>query len=373
MASDSAVATAISNESSSSAGPSGESPREVLGGSPGVQPAASAAPASEAPSETEEARPAFISIPPESILNGQKAPFDLYVIVGSKQVRVFKQGEALERDRFDRYLEKGDESLMARVDSIDGFFEAGIIEMLALATDSSNGPAVRARGVVRALEFAGLDLFLFGFSKENLSMKVDRVHQILQVALPLIQDDKTRPLLVAYRQEKMPTSVGTMVGATLVGGALLHKMQSVPAPTFQAFLVATYFRDISLFRNSIIERPAYDQHPEASMRLLSNYPGVTEQFRLVIQQHHESSSGTGFPRGLRGLDIFRMAKIPLAAEKISELLKVRDLSPQDEAAILEDIISERFSRDPGVQPMAPMKELMRECREAIKMKVVKFR
>jgi hypothetical protein len=198
------------------------------------------------------------------------------------------------------------------------------------------GPAVRARGVVRALEFAGLDLFLFGFSKENLAMKVDRVHQILQVALPMIQEDKTRPLLVAYRQEKMPASVGAMVGATLIGGALLHKMQNVPAPTFQAFLVATYFRDISLFRNSIIERPAYDQHPDASMRLLSAYPGVTEQFRLIVQQHHESPSGTGFPRGLRGLDIFRMAKIPLAAEKLSELLKVRDLSPQDEVAILED-------------------------------------
>jgi hypothetical protein len=321
----------------------------------------------------EEARPAFISIPPESILNGQKAPFDLYVIVGSKQVRVFKQGEALERDRFDRYLEKGDEALMARVDSIDGFFETGIIEMLVQAADESNGPAVRARGVVRALEFAGLDLFLFGFTEENFAMKVDRVHQILQIAMPMIQEDKTRPLLVAYRQEKMPAAVGAMVGATLVGGALLHKMQNVPAPTFQAFLVATYFRDISLFRNSIIERPAYDQHPDASMRLLSNYPGVTEQFRLVVQQHHESPSGTGFPRGLRGVDIFRMAKIPLAAEKLSELLKVRDLSPQDEVAILEDIISERFARDSGVQALAPMKELMRECREAIKMKVVKFR
>lgn len=371
MASDSAVASAIINDSSSSDS-SGGSSGEVLVRSLAVPPAA-VEPAPAAAAEAEEARPAFISIPPESILNGQKAPFDLYVIVGSKQVRVFKQGEALERDRFDRYLEKGDESLMARVDSIDGFFEAGIVEMLASAADTSNGPAVRARGVVRALEFAGLDLFLFGFSKENLSMKVDRVHQILQLALPLIQDDKMRPLLVAYRQEKMPTSVGTMVGATLIGGALLHKMQSVPAPTFQAFLVATYFRDISLFKNSIIERPAYDQHPEASMRLLANYPGVTEQFRLVVQQHHESSSGTGFPRGLRGLDIFRMAKIPLAAEKISELLKVRDLALQDEAAILEDIISERFARDPGIQPMAPMKELMRECREAIKMKVVKFR
>ena len=95
--------------------------------------------------ESEEARPTFISIPPESILNGQKAPFDLYVVVGSKQVRVFKYGEALERDRFDRYLEKSDETLMARVDSIDGFFESGIIEMLALAADVSNGPAVRAR------------------------------------------------------------------------------------------------------------------------------------------------------------------------------------------------------------------------------------
>jgi len=367
MAIGSAAANIVTNESSTA----GESSGEVLGGSPAV---AVVAPEVAAPEvAAEEARPAFISIPPESILNGQKAPFDLYVIVGSKQVRVFKQGEALERDRFDRYLEKGDEALMARVDSIDGFFESGIIEMLALAADVSNGPAVRARGVVRALEFAGLDLFLFGFSKENLAMKVDRVHQILQVALPMIQEDKTRPLLVAYRQEKMPASVGAMVGATLIGGALLHKMQNVPAPTFQAFLVATYFRDISLFRNSIIERPVYDQHPEASMRLLSDYPGVTEQFRLVVQQHHESPSGTGFPRGLRGLDIFRMAKIPLAAEKLSELLKVRDLSPQDEVAILEDVISERFARDPGVQPLAPMKEFMRECREAIKMKVVKVR
>jgi hypothetical protein len=340
MASDNAAANDLTIDTGIAGGPSGEVP----GGSLDV--------ASGAP-EVAEARPAFISIPPESILNGQKAPFDLYVIVGSKQVRVFKQSEALERDRFDRYLEKGDEALMARVDSIDGFFEVGIIEMLALAADSSNGPAVRARGVVRALEFAGLDLFLFGFSKENLAMKVDRVHQILQVALPMIQEDKTRPLLVAYRQEKMPASVGTMVGATLIGGALLHKMQSVPAPTFQAFLLATYFRDISLFRNSIVERPAYDQHPGGldapSFELSRGSPSNSAWSFSSITNRRRVRGSRG---ALRGLDIFRMAKIPLAAEKLSELLKVRDLSPQDEAAILEDIISERFARDPGVQPMA---------------------
>lgn len=369
MPSVSAAVTVLSNESSEA----GELPGEAPSGLPAIAADQLPAAGGDESDESVDARPAFISIPPESILNGQKAPFDLYVIVGSKQVRVFKQGEALEPDRFSRYLEKGDEALLARVDSIDGFFEAGIIEMLDLAADSSSGPALRARGVVRALEFAGLDLFLFGFSNENLAMKVDRVSNILQVTLPMIQDDRMRPLLVAYRQEKLPKLVGTMVGATLLGGALLHKMQSVPGPTFQAFLVATYFRDISLFRNSMIEKPSYDQHPEASMRLLSNYPGVTEQFRLVVQQHHESSIGTGFPRGLRGLDIFRMAKIPLAAEKLMELLKIQDLSPQEEAAILEDIISERFAREPGVQPMVPMKDLMRECREAIKMKVVKFR
>ncbi len=322
----------------------------------------------------EEARPQFISIPPETILNGQKAPFDLYVIIGSKQVRVFKQGEALERERFERYLEKGDEALMARVDGIDSFFETGIVDMLSQAANTSLGPAIRARGAVRALEFAGLDLFLFGFDESNLFSKVDRVHQILQVALSLIQDDRARPHLIASRQtEKMPVSVLQMVGTTLVGGALLHKLQSVPVPTFQNFLLATYFRDLSLLKNSIAERPAYDQHPEASMRLLVGYPGITEQFRLVVQQHHESPGGSGFPRGLRGIDIFLLAKLPLAAEKLLELLKVKDLSVADEAGILEDIVHERFSRDPGISPAHAMRELVRETREAIRLKAVRTR
>lgn len=324
--------------------------------------------------ELEEARPQFISIPPETILNGQKAPFDLYVIIGSKQVRVFKQGEPLERERFERYLEKGDEALMARVDGIDSFFETGIVEMLAQAADQSLGPAVRARGAVRALEFAGLDLFLFGFDRDNFFTKVDRVHQILQVTLGLIQEDRTRPYLIASRQtEKMPNSVMQMVGATLIGGALLHKLQSVPIPTFQSFLLATYFRDISLMKNGISDRPSYDMHPEASMRIMEGYPAITEQFRLVVQQHHESPGGSGFPKGLRGLDIFLLAKIPLAAEKLTELLKLSDLSPSDETDILEDIALERFSRDSGISPVHRMRELLREAREAQRMRTVRTR
>lgn len=324
--------------------------------------------------QQEEVRPQFISIPPETILNGQKAPFDLYVIIGSKQVRVFKQGEPLERERFERYLEKGDEALMARVDGIDSFFEIGIVDMLSQAANETLGPAVRARGAVRALEFAGLDLFLFGFDRENFFSKVDRVHQILQVTLGLIQEERTRSHLIASRQtEKMPNSVMQMVGATVIGGALLHKLQSVPVPTFQSFLLATYFRDISLIKNGIADRPSYDQHPEASMRLLEGYPAVTEQFRLVIQQHHESPSGSGFPKGLRGLDIFMLAKIPLAAEKLMELIMLKDLSSSDETAILEDIALERFNRDSGISPVHAMRDLLRQSREAQRMRTVRTR
>jgi hypothetical protein len=263
---------------------------------------------------------------------------------------------------------------MARVDGIDSFFEIGIVDMLSQAANETLGPAVRARGAVRALEFAGLDLFLFGFDRENFFSKVDRVHQILQVTLGLIQEERTRSHLIASRQtEKMPNSVMQMVGATVIGGALLHKLQSVPVPTFQSFLLATYFRDISLIKNGIADRPSYDQHPEASMRLLEGYPAVTEQFRLVIQQHHESPSGSGFPKGLRGLDIFMLAKIPLAAEKLMELIKLKDLSSTDETAILEDIALERFNRDSGISPVHAMRDLLRQSREAQRMRTVRTR
>lgn len=93
-------------------------------------------------------------------------------------------------------------------------------------------------------------------------------------------------------------------------------------PTLAEIQYGAYAHDIGKFfiDPSVLLKPgALDKDEEAVMRLhpvcgdiiISRLPGITRTIRQIVLYHHEHWDGSGYPEGLRGIDI------PLAARIIS--------------------------------------------------------
>ena len=93
-------------------------------------------------------------------------------------------------------------------------------------------------------------------------------------------------------------------------------------PTLAEIEYGAYAHDIGKYfiEPSVLLKPgALDEEEEAVMRLhpacgdiiISRLPGITQTIRQIVLYHHEHWDGSGYPEGLRGIDI------PLAARIIS--------------------------------------------------------
>ena len=61
--------------------------------------------------------------------------------------------------------------------------------------------------------------------------------------------------------------------------------------------------------------------------MLENTPGIPDEVRYIIYQHHERPDGTGYPNGLSGDAIFFPARIVSVADSFSALISNRPFRP----------------------------------------------
>ncbi len=77
------------------------------------------------------------------------------------------------------------------------------------------------------------------------------------------------------------------------------------------------------------------QHPKLGLQMIENTPGISDEVRYIVYQHHEEPSGRGYPNGLHGPVIYYPAKIVALANGFSALISKRPFRP---AYSIEDAI-----------------------------------
>ncbi len=96
-------------------------------------------------------------------------------------------------------------------------------------------------------------------------------------------------------------------------------------------------------------------HPEVGWRLLAEHPlaGLAE---AAVRAHHETPDGSGYPRGLSGLDVpldARIVGICDAFDAMTSTRPYRSGMPLDKAlAIIEENLARQFDRDFGLRFVA---------------------
>ncbi len=121
--------------------------------------------------------------------------------------------------------------------------------------------------------------------------------------------------------------------ATLVRGCRLH---DIGKPE-----VEMRFRDDGSFlSNEAWQR--FAGHPRAGAELLASVPGLSGEV-AIIHHHHEKWDGTGYPDGLRGEEIPRLAQVCSVAESFDAMVTRSTYRPQPMTAAAAAVELERCS------------------------------
>lgn len=110
---------------------------------------------------------------------------------------------------------------------------------------------------------------------------------------------------------------------------------------------------------SILEKPrhlwnseelqSYEQHPILGVEILREMKLISQDVLLIVAQHHETSSGTGYPKKLRDVKISPLAKIVGLADLFSELIfnvnpDSRTYTVDEAIGYIEDILGQPYNR-----------------------------
>lgn len=95
------------------------------------------------------------------------------------------------------------------------------------------------------------------------------------------------------------------------------------------------------------EMEKYRQHPYLGVTILSKMPDIDRQVMKVVYQHHEESSGTGYPKGLEEEATSELAQIVHVAEVYERMINTCDpklaVSPHKALAIMFGKHKKRFN------------------------------
>jgi HD-GYP domain-containing protein (c-di-GMP phosphodiesterase class II) len=87
------------------------------------------------------------------------------------------------------------------------------------------------------------------------------------------------------------------------------------------------------------ERILLQQHPELGVALLTEGPGIDEEVKRIVAEHHERADGSGFPAGQKGDTISQLAKIVGIVDWYDGMVSRRGGRP---AMLLHDAIRQLF-------------------------------
>jgi HD-GYP domain-containing protein (c-di-GMP phosphodiesterase class II) len=290
----------------------------------------------------------FCEITIEIFLNLEgQMPFDVYVQLGpDKFTRVFKRNDLTDRNRIENYLKKGAQQLFIhRKDRRDyiGATEQFIKKLL-------REPPVPMKDAIRAVEeLTEQTLYeIFEdrlFDEESLRWAQETVKSYIQIL-------RENPALLSQflhlaRNETymIRHSIATSVFSLLLGksaennsdrilhiigtGALIHDLGMSQLPQ--------ELNDVDR-KFSGEEWAVVKTHCDLGSKATEDVRGFPHEMKLVVEQHHEFWDGSGYPKGLKGEEIFYPARVVAIADCFSSLTTRRGgrslFSPEDAMALM---------------------------------------
>ena len=304
-------------------------------------------------------QPEMIAIPVKEFISATKLPADIYVrLPAGRFVQIARAGEAVEMDRLLTYESKKVEFLYVRKEDYSKYVDKNITIAGILVNRKELGEGKR-HGLVTAVSQAVLkEMEDLGFTEQtfNHAKAITKTTVELIEAKPALRD-----MFNALNQcsdEALGHSVAVSLVSVMLGQALGWSQQLV----LEKLSLGGLLHDIGMksLPKELNEKPRasmnyqelreYETHCQRGVQILQSVGIVPDDVISIALEHHEESSGQGFPRRVKGVRMHPLAKVVALANHFCELtVKNRNApvvrNPKEAIEFLEKTADHMYASD----------------------------
>ncbi len=260
------------------------------------------------------------SVPIQEFVGRDTIPVDVYILLGGKKyLLVGKNGQPMDRIR--KYMEKGLDRIYMRISDYSYFMHLLITEAASGVSASDATDLTRVVNLQSAMESVYRELAENGLDESV----INHVKMVNHVTLTLVAKNprltdlfarlvKTRPNIAEYSM--MVSVISAMIGVAqewtkpgtiekLALGGFLHEVGRTKLPR--------ELLDKPVSSMTKDELVIYQNHTEIGYQLLLQLKSVPEDVLDIVREHHERADGSGFPRGIKDLQMNPLAKVVAVA------------------------------------------------------------
>ena len=300
----------------------------------------------------------FKPVPIDEVLAHPKIEVDTYLKLGeSKFIVIAKAGSTNAHEQISKYKSKSVQYLWVRQDDFATLIRQ-TISVAGMVVSQDVDASSKLTVVLQAADAVYKELSTLGFN----DIVYSHARMVSEATMTLVHTNpQIASIIEKFTQIKGETGEHCMMVSMLSGmlgvlhgwtkpmtleklalGGLLHDVGKTKLPKEIA--------DKPVWLLSKDERLIYQSHVELGRQMLSEVKGMPDDVLLVVMEHHELGDGSGFPRGLRDIQISPLARVVGLANEFVETI-TRGNAPMTEKAIrrvIEDFDSNKqhlFNRD----------------------------
>lgn len=263
----------------------------------------------------------FVSWSLQDLIPGEPLPVTCYLYLGHKFILYRSEGDFIDHTTYDRMDMKGIRNIFIRRED-----ETAMESWLSKGKDvkPQDLPISKKLHQVRAgAERCIMDIFHSTHSNEIISKTLKTSEKLVTELMKFPFASKPLTQLQSFSRGTIDHSVNVSVLCVylamnmgyshvlilrhLAAGALLHDCGK-----------AKVILDENLSEAEVEEK--LKKHPDLAYQLLNEDDSISKEVKMIVMQHHEYDDGSGFPKGLRGKDIYDLARIVNIANHFDHLV-----------------------------------------------------
>lgn len=263
----------------------------------------------------------FVSWNLEEIVPGEPLPASFYLYLDHRFIRYCSRGDVLDRATYDRMSLKKVAWLFVHQGDLKAM-EAWI----AGRKNLSQKDLPISKELVKAREDAQrsmMDIFHANHANEIVAKTLKTSENLVTELMKFPFAAKPLTQLQTYSRGTVDHSVNVSVLAVF----LAMNMGYAHVLILRHIAAGALLHDIGKSQIELAEGDTDDdiaekmrKHPEVSAALLREDDAISKEVKMIVAQHHECHDGSGFPRGMRGKEIYDLAKIVAIANTFDELV-----------------------------------------------------
>lgn len=266
----------------------------------------------------------FVSCSLEEIIVGQPLPVNIYIYINFRFITYRIAGDPLDRAAYDKFELGKMKTLFIREEDQKAFQEwsrKGFEEI----EDVGSGPTMTSelRDAREDAHRRTMDIFT--------SSHPDKViEQTLAASKKLVDEVMKYPYAVQSLAQLQTYSKGTVdhsVNVSVLSVYLAMQMGYTHGLILQHVGMGALLHDLGKTQIQIDDGDAPDvveekmkAHPELGLKILESQQKVPNEVKMIVAQHHENFDGTGYPKKLRGNQIYDLTRIVAVANVFDELV-----------------------------------------------------